>query len=185
MAFRDCIGALAFGLPACAAPQGATLSQFEAALATQDSATAALIRWCDARGIADPADVRALPVAGERSAVPPKIRELLQAAPEEALGYRHVRLTCGDIVLSEAHNWYVPGRLTPEMNSTLEASNMPFGRVVAPLGFTRKRLGSIRGATPGCPEGTVLSHRAVLKLPDGKPISALIECYTAANLAEN
>ena len=34
--------------------------------------------------------------------------------PDEPVAYRHVRLRCGDHVLSEADNWYVPSRLTPE-----------------------------------------------------------------------
>jgi hypothetical protein len=66
----------------------------------------------------------------------------------------------------------------------LESSDIPFGRVVAPLGYTREQLASDHGRAPGCPEGTVLSVRAVLKLPDGRPISAVAECYTAANLAQ-
>ncbi len=86
-------------------------------------------------------------------------------------------------MLSVAHNWYVPARLTPEMNRTLETSDTPFGKVVAPLGFRRERLGSQRGRTAECPVGTVLSHRAVLKLADGRAISLVVECYTLANLS--
>jgi len=94
-----------------------------------------------------------------------------------------VRLTCGDAVLSVAHNWYVPARLTPKMNHALETSDTPFGKVVAPLGFRRERLGSQRGRMAECPVGTVLSHRAVLKLADGRAISLVVECYTRANLS--
>ena len=99
------------------------------------------------------------------------------------LGYRHVRLACGTNVLSEAHNWYVPGRLTPAMNAALAATTIPFGKVAAPLGFRRERLDSKRGARPECPRGTILSHRALLRLPDGRPLALLVECYTRANLA--
>lgn len=101
---------------------------------------------------------------------------------EEPLGYRHVELRCGDVVLSVAHNWYVPARLTPGMNRTLGISDTPFGRVAMPLGFTRRRLAEKRGPLPGCPLDTVLANRAVLELPDGRPLSALTECYTRANL---
>ncbi|MFM6832719.1 MAG: hypothetical protein ACKOVA_20640, partial [Novosphingobium sp.] len=94
-----------------------------------------------------------------------------------------VRLTCGDTVLSVAHNWYVPARLTPEMNRTLETTDAPFGKVVAPLGFRRERLASRRGRMAECPEGTILSHRAVLRLLDGRAISLVVECYTRANLS--
>jgi hypothetical protein len=98
------------------------------------------------------------------------------------IGYRHVRLSCGDVVLSEAHNWYLPGRLTPAMNAALAASDTPFGKVAAPLHFTRRPLDSRRGRAPACPADTVLSHRALLRLPDGQPLALVVECYTSANL---
>lgn len=69
----------------------------------------------------------------------------------------------------------------------LEATDTPFGKVVASLGFRRERLASKRGRGPECPKGTVLSHRAVLRIGDGignangRAISLVIECYTAAN----
>lgn len=71
----------------------------------------------------------------------------------------------------------MPSRLTPEMNATLAGTDTPFGKVVAPLRFTRQRLEARRGRAEGCPRGTVLSHRAVLRLPDGRPISLVVECY--------
>ena len=188
MASRFLSAGLLFGLNACGAAQaaqGSVLADFEATLAAHDSATAALRDWCGARGIADPAQIRARPVNGEAGEIPPELRTLLEIGPEEKLGYRHVRLVCGETVLSEAHNWYVPGRLTPEMNRVLETTETPFGPVVSPLGFTRERLASVRGRVPGCPENTVLAQRAVLKLPDGRPISAVVECYTAASLGES
>jgi hypothetical protein len=51
-----------------------------------------------------------------------------------------VRLTCGDRVLSEADNWYVPARLTPEMNRVLDTTDTAFGRAVQPLNFRRRTL---------------------------------------------
>lgn len=168
---------LALPLAACATPR---LAEFERTLAAQDSATAALGQWCRARRLADPPTIRA-EQAGTAPRPSAEIRRLL-AAPDEPLAYRHVRLVCGDAVLSEADNWYVPGRLTVEMNETLATTQTPFGRVVAPLGFRRERLSSTRGRAADCPKGTVLSHRARLMLPDGRPISLVTECYTRANL---
>ena len=52
----------------------------------------------------------------------------------------HVQLTCGAHVLSDAENWYLPARLTADMNRRLEETEAPFGRVVAPLGFHRRTL---------------------------------------------
>ncbi|MDE2621396.1 MAG: hypothetical protein KGL54_14645, partial [Sphingomonadales bacterium] len=96
---------------------------------------------------------------------------------------RHVRLTCGPATLSLAHNWYVPERLSPAMNRTLATTHVPFGKVAAPLGYRRERLGTLARRAPQCPPGTVLAHRAVLRLPDGRGLALLVECYTAANLA--
>lgn len=174
----------ATALTACAATGGdAGLGAFERELARHDSATAALAQWCAAHGIADPAALRALPVPGPALPPPPDFERLLAPADGERLAYRHVRLVCGAAVLSDAHNWYVPARLPDDMNRALETSDVPFGRVVAPLNFTRQRLATQRGQAEGCPAGTVLVNRAALFLPDGRPISAVIECYTAANLA--
>lgn len=151
-------------------------------MAANDSATVALGQWCDARRIADPPVIRALADRTAQSEASPAIRATLGVSESDAVGYRHVRLACGNAVLSIAHNWYVPARLTPEMNRTLEGSDTPFGKVVAPLGFSRKRLASQRGRMAECPAGTVLSHRAVLKRADGRAISLVVECYTRANI---
>jgi chorismate-pyruvate lyase len=151
-------------------------------LAANDSATVALGQWCDARRIAEPSVIRALADRTAQSAASPAIRGTLGVSESDTVVYRHVRLACGSAVLSIAHNWYVPARLTPEMNHTLESSETPFGKVVAPLGFMRERLAAQRGKMAECPSGTVLSHRAVLKLADGRAISLVVECYTRANI---
>lgn len=173
--------AAATALGACVTvPQaGNSLGELEAVLASHESATAALEEWCAMRRFADPARVVAEPAGGriEPSAQSRASLELNEDAP---VGYRHVRLSCGGRVLSDAHNWYVPARLTAEMNHVLETTRTPFGRVVMPLGFRRERLAGQRGPAEGCPEDTVLSHRALLRLPGGDPISLVIECYTAA-----
>lgn len=176
------IAALALAsLTACSTPHG--LAAFERALAGQDSATAALTDWCRTRGIADPPQITARRLKAEIATPSPALRSQLGVGPEEPIRYRHVELRCGANVLSIAQNWYVASRLTPEMNAALASSDTPFGRVVAPLHFTRQRLESNRGQAAECPARTILSNRAVLKLADGTPISAVVECYTAANIA--
>lgn len=167
-------------LAACAP----TLSRFEHTLAASDSATAALQQWCAAQGIAKPAAIVAENDRGEQEQASPAIRAALGVGAEEPLAYRHVRLRCGDAVLSDARNWYVPARLTPAMNITLETTRTPFGTVVRPLGFHRERLEIRRGRAAECPARTVLSHKAVLRLADGRGISFVAECYTPANLAK-
>ena len=149
---------------------------FRAVLARHDSATAALAEWWSASAI------RALPIPGNAEPATPDIRALLGCSADEPVGYRHVRLFCGDHVLSEARNWYVPGRLTADMNRLLAETDTPFGEVVAPLGVQRIRLDEVLGCAAQCPAGTILSHRAVLRRADGAAISLVVECYTPANL---
>lgn len=175
--------ALPLALLACAsATSDSLLSRFETTLAAQDSATAALEGWCQARGIADSARIVATSVGGEPLPPTRRNRMVLEVSDSEPVNYRHVRLSCGSKVLSQAHNWYVPSRLTPEMNRVLETTDTPFGRVVAPLGFKRERISSTRGGIEGCPADTVLHHHAILRRPDGRPIASLIECYSSENL---
>ncbi|MDB5723861.1 MAG: hypothetical protein JWQ16_615 [Novosphingobium sp.] len=161
---------------------GTRLNDFERTLAAQDSATAALGEWCRMRALALPATIRAERLGGSPEASA-EIRRLLDVLPGELIAFRHVRLACGAAVLSEADNWYVPGRLTPEMNLLLASTDTPFGKLAAPLGFRRERLEETRGRISDCPAGTVLSHRALLRLPNGAPLSLVTECYTQANLA--
>ncbi|MEY4159395.1 MAG: hypothetical protein RLZZ136_16 [Pseudomonadota bacterium] len=158
------------------------LAEFEANLAAHDSATLALQQWCAARQIADPAEIRAVPVVGQDAPEPKGLRHLLGVPPAERIGYRHVRLICGDTILSEAHNWYVPSRLTPAMNHVLENTDTPFGKVAASLQFRRKPLSLSHDLGSGCPAEVVSTHQAMLHLPDGTPLALVMECYTAANL---
>lgn len=169
-------------LPGCATLRGDGLDAFEQVLAAHDSATAALGEWCRARGIAAIPLITALPIGDGRAPEPEGLRAALAVDASEPLGYRHVHLACGDTVLSEATNWYVPARLSAEMNTALADGRTPFGRIAAPLGFRRERLASERGSVPGCPTGTVLRQRGLLRLPNGVPLSLVSECYLAANL---
>ncbi len=104
-----------------------------------------------------------------------KVRHLLHVGRDEPVRYRRVRLSCGDQVLSDADNWYVPARLTAEMNNTLDRTDTPFGPVVKPLGFQRRTLG-----TEGLQDGRhVLQVTALLVNRDGLPFSLVQENYSA------
>jgi len=180
----------------------AILQSFNAELLSHDSATLTLDRWCETHHLADPAEIVADRVQGVEKAPTSEQRQLLRVSETEPVRYRHVQLRCGDHVLSEADNWYVPSRLTPEINKALDMTNIPFGRAVRDLHFTRHTLsakllwsplpeGWETGAAP-IPAGTssalqiptqLLEHRAVLTLPDGTPFSTVIETYTDDVLA--
>lgn len=169
--------------PAAAAnPAVPTIAAFEAVLAAHNSATEALRAWCEARGLASPAQIMARPLAGPPARPPKGLRHLLGIGAREAIGYRHVELTCGNRVLSVAHNWYVPGRLTPEMNAALATTQVPFGRIAAPLAYHRVPLEVLAKPPRGCPANTISAHRALLQLPDGQPLAYVLECYTSDNI---
>lgn len=170
------------GLSACAIQPSAPVDGLERMLASHDSATAALEQWCEQQGLANPAKVVAEQAPGQLVAEPADLRQLLAVGTGEVLGSRHVRLTCGGRLLSQAQNWYVPARLTAEMNAQLASTTTPFGKVAAPLGFRRELIETRRGAGPDCPAGTILFQRAVLRLPDGRPLAHVLECYAGSAL---
>jgi hypothetical protein len=177
------------------------LESLNADLLAHDSATLTLERWCADHRQADPARILAERVSGADKPASAAVREALNVKPDEPLGYRRVRLKCGDHVLSEADNWYVPARLTPEMNHVLETTDTPFGKAVAALHFRRHTLSADllwrplpkrweMGATPAPREAGaltipdhVLEHRAILSTQDGKPFSEVVETYTGEVLA--
>jgi hypothetical protein len=179
----------------------ALVESLNADLLAHDSATLTIERWCADHRLADPARIVAERVSGADKPASAEVRKALDVRPEEPLGYRRVRLKCGDRVLSEADNWYVPARLTPEMNHVLETTDTPFGKAVAALHFRRHTLsadllwrplpkGWELDATPAPQEAGalaipdhVLEHRAVLSTPDGEPFSEVVETYTGEVLA--
>ena len=179
----------------------ALIESLNADLLAHDSATLTIERWCADHRLADPARIVAERVSDAAKPASAEVREALDVKPDEPLGYRRVRLKCGDRVLSEADNWYVPARLTPEMNHVLDATETPFGKAVAALHFRRHTLsadllwrplpkGWEMGATPAAREAGmltipdhVLEHRAVLSTPDGEPFSEVVETYTGEVLA--
>jgi chorismate-pyruvate lyase len=177
----------------------ALLQTLNADLLSHDSATLTLDRWCAAHRMASPPQIVADRLPQSHKPPSARQRQELEVTPTEVVRYRQVRLRCGGHVLSVAENWYVPDRLTADMNRTLESTDIPFGRVVQPLRFSRHTLQatlvwsplpahweSARRVAPTpwpTPEATLIRHRAILTLPDGRPISEVVENYTAEVLA--
>ncbi|MHB8286839.1 MAG: hypothetical protein ACYDD1_19475 [Caulobacteraceae bacterium] len=175
----------------------AALQSLEIDLLTQDSATLTLDDWCarhhiDAPGSKIVADrvyaIIKIPTADQR--------RLLGVTDQEPIRYRRVRLRCGGHVLSEADNWYVQSRLTPQMNAELDSSDTAFGRVVHALGFRRQTLSARllwSPLPPGWDTGApisggsaaldipehVIENRALLLTAGGTPFSEVIETYTS------
>jgi chorismate-pyruvate lyase len=166
---------------AAASDPSALVQQLNAELLSHDSATAVLESWCGQRRFADPAKVTARLVRRTDVKATPALRRELHAAPGERVRYRRVQLVCGTHVLSNADNWYLPGRLTPEMNRLLDETDTPFGKAVKALGFRRRTLSAEVLVRPGVEvraDSAVLRHRALLATPDGAPFSKLVETYT-------
>ena len=113
-----------------------------------------------------------------------------------------MRLRCGERTLSEADNWYVPSRLTVDMNRLLDTTDAPFGRVVQalepyrqtlaatilweplPAGWERRStpLPSSGAATLAIPDA-LFEHRAVLFTRDRVPFAEVDEIYQRDLLA--
>src|SRR6202051_4904400 len=120
----------------------AVLQTLNADLLSHGSATLTLERWCDAHRLASPPRIVALRVPDVDKPPTPEQRRELAIAPTDPVRYRRVKLMCGPLVLSEADNWYVPGRLTSEMNKLLDTTDSPFGVIVRALHFQRHTLSS-------------------------------------------
>ena len=180
----------------------AVLETLNADLLSHDSATLTLEHWCYEHRLAAPARVVAAQVSADKAPTPDQRREL-NVSDTEPVRYRRVRLSCGAAVLSEADNWYVPSRLSAEMNQQLESSDTPFGKVVQALHFRRHTLAADllwhplpvgwemdKESLAKAPSGKaplvipyeILQHRALLLLSDGTPISEVVETYTSSML---
>jgi hypothetical protein len=148
------------------------LAAFLARLAAARSATDCLEAWCRERGLgAGP--MRIL----RRAPLPdaPDAASLLGSPG--AIRHRSVTLMRGDTALSDCDLWWRADRLMPEMAAALEATDLPFGRVVAPLAPLR-RLVLQRMASPP----HALEVQAVLEAA-GRPLAFVREFYRLALFA--
>lgn len=175
----------------------ALMQGLNAEILASRSATATLERWCRDHDLAPETRIVAEVMDGEPREADAEQRQRLGADSAEVVRYRRVRLRCGDHVLSEAENWYLPRRLTPEMNRALETSDTPFGRVVAPLEPYRRTFaarllwaplpeGWERSSNPAPPclssgplaiPAALFEHRAIVYGRDHRPIAEVHEVY--------
>jgi hypothetical protein len=166
------------------------------------SATATLENWCRSHRLAQEPSILARPVTGVSKIPTAEQRQRLEVTEREEVKYRRVQLRCGTQVLSEADNWYVPARLTPEMNRLLETTDTPFGRAVESLEPYRRTF-SVTLLWAPLPDGweresatihdgktgtlaipaALFEHRAVLYTRDHKPFSEVSEVYQRQILA--
>jgi hypothetical protein len=165
-------------LTACLLPAQAddAVGRLEAQLIAAPSATQFLTEKCASLKLASPAVIHAVRDKDMDVKAGADVRKLLDVGSDARLGYRRVKLTCGTHVMSEADNWYVPDRLTPDMNHALDATDVPFGAVVKPLNFHRKTIKMESLTEPA----RTLRVTALLVSGKGKPFSVVIENYSRA-----
>ena len=184
----------------------ALIQTLNANILSSTSATTTLERWCGDHRLAATPRITATRVQGVERPVSVEQRARLGVSADETVRHRHVQLRCGDRVLSEADNWYVPSRLTAEMNRLLDTTETPFGRAVLPLAPYRRTL-EVRMLWAPLPDGwerqprqssaaaaaagpgplaipdALFEHRAVLYTRDHTPFSEVHEVYQRDLLA--
>jgi chorismate-pyruvate lyase len=104
----------------------------------------------------------------------PTQREKLRPTQSQPACHRRVMLMAGGRPVSEADLWYVPARLWPGMEKALRTTELPFGKVVAPMQPVRETLASRICAED---ESVALEHEAVLRDQDGRAIALVTERY--------
>ncbi|MFT8782523.1 MULTISPECIES: hypothetical protein [Acetobacter] len=190
------------------------INQMENRLLAENSATHTLEHWLHEHGLLGRADT--LRAERERTAqrlCPPDLAAALSlptSQGEQCLRYRKIRLVAHNRTYSEAENWFVPERLTKPMTEALEQTDTPFGRVVAPLRFTRQLirretlwsplppLWEMQHHIPPSPHSAeaengedapldlpphFFRHIALLRRDDGTPFSLVVETYTPQSFA--
>jgi chorismate-pyruvate lyase len=181
----------------------ALLQSLHGEILAASSATRTLEAWCGEHRMADEPKVVAVRVPDVRKEPTAEQLQRLGVRDASEVQYRRVELRCGAHLLSEADNWYVPSRLTAEMNELLSTTDTPFGKVVSPLVPYRRTIAVTMLWTP-LPRGwelqrrhrscwrrrrtlaipkEVFQHRAVLYTADHLPFSEVVETYQSELLA--
>lgn len=165
----------------------ALVQTINADILASTSATLTLEKWCADHAMSATPKVTARLQRGTIKAASAAQRARLQVDADTPIRYRRVQLYCGEHLLSEADNWYVPERLTAAMNQLLDETDTPFGKAVLPLAPYRRTIAAKTLWSP-LPDKwetgqapTPATHGAALAIPP-----ALFEhtavLYTSANL---
>jgi hypothetical protein len=179
----------------------AVVETLNATLLGARSATFTLDKWCADHGLATETKIHARLIRDVEKPITDEQRHRLQIDQNEPVKFRHVELACGDRVLSEADNWYVPSRLSADMNRALETTDTPFGRAITELKPFRRTFAvemlwkplqdgwEQRPRSADHPQQALaippklFEHRALVYGADLRPIAEVDEMYTRDNLA--
>jgi chorismate-pyruvate lyase len=166
----------------------ALMQTLNAELLASRSATTTLRDWCAQHRLAATPEIVAEVLPGSVPATSEQ-RARLMVKPEEPIRYRRVRLQCGTRTMSEAENWYVPGRLTADMNDQLDGSQTPFGRVIDSLEpYRRNFYMQVHWPFPGRDQpssaapATMFEHRAIVYSGSHQPLAEVREIYQSTAL---
>ncbi|MGA8708171.1 MAG: hypothetical protein WB646_14420 [Steroidobacteraceae bacterium] len=178
----------------------ALIQTLDAQILSSSSATLMLEQWCRQHGLADPPLILARRTDTAPEPPTAATRADLQLGAQDQVRYRRVELTCGRHILSVAENWYVPQRLTADMNRQLDGQT-PFGKVVLPLRPHRETIAAqllwsplpagweVGTAVQPASEGrlqlpaALFEHRAVLYTAGHVAIAEVHEVYQRDLLA--
>ena len=137
------------------------------------TATDTLLAWCDEHGLSEGPITVEIRQRFAPALVPDAVVPALELGPGETIHYRQVRLMRGSLALAAAENWFVPQRLTAAMNEALIETNVPFGRVIAPLQPARRLL----AVHPQPHAEIILHHSAVILSKPGTALAFVKESY--------
>ncbi|EZP70697.1 hypothetical protein BV96_02994 [Sphingomonas paucimobilis] len=175
---------IAAARPAATVQSIAEISTLREEIGRAASATQVLDRWCASHHMAPAGAVIAEKIANKPVSATAQLRRALQLDASDRVQLRHVRLRCNGHILSVARLWYVPSRLPAFMEASLQQTDAPFGKIVAPLHLDRKSAGSSSaclpkggGPTAKTPPRILFSQRALMSRADGLPIAYVVEDY--------
>ncbi len=161
-------------------------------LITGATATETLLAWCEEHGLSQGPITVECHQQHIPSAVPDEVRAALDLTAGETVHYRQVRLMRGSLALATAENWFVPQRLTADMNEVLNQTEVPFGTVIAPLRPFRRTLAAhlqplttdpaedllrARGSAHQPRPEVILEHIAVILSGSGTALALVKEHY--------
>jgi chorismate-pyruvate lyase len=180
----------------------ALMQSLNGEILASSSATRTLETWCGEHAMADEPKIVAIRIDAQKEPSAEQLQRL-EVSDAAEVRYRRVELRCGTHVLSVADNWYVPARLTAEMNTLLQTTDTPFGKAVQPLRPYRRTVAVMQLWSP-LPRGwerqarprfrwrrrpplaipqELFQHRAVLYTAEHRPFSEVVETYQAGLLA--
>lgn len=180
----------------------ALLQSLNVELLTGDSEKQTLEHWCVSHRLVSNPQIAIERVLDAEELPTEAQRKMLATAEKEPVRHRKVRVRCGSSVLLEADDWYLPSRVSPQVNALLEGTELPLQRAVQIAHFKRRtlsatllwpqlpelgELGSAKGVTESQAIGPlparVLTHHVLLMLPDGRPFGEIQANYMGNVLA--